>query len=268
MFHRQGQVLIEKRTLQAPASWLSFPYECLVYYGGLLLFAVMCLAWSLVAVPLGLLLPRHIGVGLGRWVIMFGFRAYLRFLELSGIVKCDLGALDGLGRARSLIIASNHPSLIDVVLIVSRLRNAVCIIKANLWNKLIFGGSAKLAGYIRNISQAKLIADATQEIQSGSHLLVFPEGTRTIGKAIQPFKGGFALIAKRAYAPVQVVFIEVNHPFLCKGCSLLKKPEFPLVFRVRLGERFPPPAEVRSYISQIERYCRSQVADNDAGAAR
>ena len=258
--------MIEKRTLQTPTSWLSFPYECLVYYGGLLLFAVMCLAWSLVAVPLRLLLPRRIGIRLGRWVIMFGFRTYLRFLELSGIVKCDLGALDGLGRERSLIIAANHPSLIDVVLIVSRLRNAVCIIKANLWNQLIFGGSARLAGYICNISQAKLIVDATQEIQAGGQLLVFPEGTRTIGKAIQPFKGGFALIAKRAYAPVQVVFIEINRPFLGKGCSLLKKPEFPLVFRVRLGERFPPPDEVRSYITCLEQYCRTQVAGNDADA--
>ena len=260
--------MIEKRILQPPVSWLSFPYECLVYYGGLLLFAVMCLVWSLVAVPLGLLLPGRIGVRLGRWVIMFGFRTYLRFLELSGIVECDLGALDELGRERSLIIAPNHPSLIDVVLIVSRLRNAVCIVKANLWDQLIFGGSAKLAGYIRNISQARLIVDATKEIQAGSQLLVFPEGTRTIGKAIQPFKGGFALIAKKANAPVQMVFIEINHPFLCKGCSLLKKPEFPLVFRVRLGERFPPPDEVRSYISLLEQYCRNQVAGNDTDAPR
>lgn len=260
--------MIEKRTPLTPASWLSFPYECLVYYGGLLLFAVMCLAWSLAAVPLGLLLPRNIGIGLGRWMIALGFRTYLRFLELSGIIKCDLGALDELSRERSLIIAPNHPSLIDAVLIVSRLRNVVCIMKANLWNQLTFGGSAKLAGYIRNISQAKLITEATQEIQAGSHLLVFPEGTRTIGNTIRPFKGGFALIAKRAHAPVQVVLIEINRPFLCKGCSLLKKPEFPLEFRVRLGERFPPPGEVRPYISRIERYCRSQVAGNDAGATQ
>lgn len=260
--------MIEKRTFQAPVSWLSFPYECLVYYGGLLLFAVMCLAWSLVAVPLGLLLPGRIGVRLSRWVIMFSFRAYLRFLELSGIVECDLGALDELDRERPLIIAPNHPSLIDVVLIVSRLRNIVCIIKADLWNQLIFGGSARLAGYIRNIPQARLIVDATQEIQAGSQLLVFPEGTRTIGTTIQPFKGGFALIAKKACAPVQMVFIEINHPFLCKGCSLLKKPEFPLVFRVRLGERFPPPDEVRSYISLLEQYCRNQVAGNDTETPR
>ena len=177
-------------------------------------------------------------------------------------------ALDCLGDQRSLIIAPNHPSLIDVVLIVSRLPDVACIIKANLWDQLILGGSARLAGYIRNVSQARLILDATREIRAGSQLLVFPEGTRTKGNDIQPFKGGFALIAKRAHAPVQMVFIEINHPFLCKGCSLLKKPEFPLLFRARLGERFLPPDEVRPYISRLEQYCRSQVSGGDAETQR
>lgn len=253
---------IARRPLSWPVSWLTSAYEYWVYYGGLLLFAAMCLFWSLAAVPLALLLPKRLGIKVGRLVIMLGFRMYLRFLELSGIVECDLGALDSLRRERSLIIAPNHSSLIDVVLVVSRLPNVACIIKANLWDQLILGGSARLAGYIRNISQAKLILDATREIQGGSPLLVFPEGTRTSGNSIGPFKGGFALIAKRAHAPVQTVFIEINHPFLSKGRPLLRKPDFPLVFRARLGERFLPPDEVRPYISNLESYCRKQVAGN------
>jgi len=108
-------------------------YEYLVYYGGLALFAAMCLVWSLVAIPLGRLLPKRKGIRLGRLVVMFGFRIYLRVLELSGIVVCDLSALDSLYNERSLIIIPNHPSLIDVVLIISRLPNVTCIIKARLW---------------------------------------------------------------------------------------------------------------------------------------
>lgn len=253
-----GSELLEKRRLPWPVSWLGTAYEYLVYYGGLLLFAVMCLFWSIVAVPLELL-PRQLGVKLGRWAIMVGFRAYLSFLELSGIVLCDLKALDQLSTEQSLIIAPNHPSLIDVVLIASRLPNVVCIIKADLWKQVIFGGSARLAGYIRNFSQTKMIVDAAGEIEAGSQLLVFPEGTRTRGNVIQPFKGGVALIAKRAHAPVQTVFIEINHPFLSKGRSLFCKPEFPLVFRARLGERFQPPDEVRPFVSRLEDYCRSEV---------
>jgi 1-acyl-sn-glycerol-3-phosphate acyltransferase len=247
---------------RGPLAWLRQLYEYLVYYGFLLLFALMCLVWSLASIPLVLLLPKRLGNRFGRWVIMVGFRTYLRLLELSGIVKCDLDALDSLADQHPLIIAPNHPSLIDVVLVVSRLPNVTCIIKANLWDQIIFGGSARLAGYIRNISGAKLIHDSTREIEAGSHLLVFPEGTRTIGHAVQPFKGGFALISKKASAPVQSVLIEINRPFLSKGRPLFEKPEFPLVFRARLGERFMPQDNVRLYISEMERYYRKEVADH------
>jgi 1-acyl-sn-glycerol-3-phosphate acyltransferase len=234
-------------------------YEYLVYYGFLLVFALMSLGWSVASIPLAYLLPRRVGRRFGRWMISFGFRSYLRVLELTGIVKCDLAELDRLDGDQPLIIAPNHPSLIDVVLIVSRLPNVACIMKAKLWDQFIFGGSARLAGYIRNFSQSKLIVDAAHELDAGSHLLVFPEGTRTIDNDIQPLKGGFALISKRAHAPVQTVLIEINHPFLSKGRPLLEKPEFPLVLRARLGERFMPPERLRPYISEMERYYRDEV---------
>ncbi|TCJ15784.1 1-acyl-sn-glycerol-3-phosphate acyltransferase [Parasulfuritortus cantonensis] len=235
-------------------------YEYVVYYGFLLVFALMCLGWSLLSLPLVLLLPGRMGRRVGRWVISFGFRTYLNLLEWSGIVKCDLAELDGLAEQGPLVIAANHPSLIDVVLIVSRLPDAVCIIKASLADQFIFGGSARLAGYIRNISGSKLILDASRELQAGSHLLVFPEGTRTVGGTLQPFKGGFALISKKAQAPVQTVLIEINHPFLSKGRPLFDKPEFPLVLRARLGERFMPPAQLRPYIAKLEHYFRDELA--------
>jgi len=243
---------------RGPLLWLI--YEYLVYYGFLLVFALMSLGWSLASIPLSLLLPRRAGRRFGRRVISFGFRAYLRLLEFTGIVKCDLSALDSLNAQAPLIIAPNHPSLIDAVLVISRLPDVACIMKANLWDQPIFGGSARLAGYIRNDSPSRLIGDAARELGAGSHLLVFPEGTRTVENHIRPFKGGFALIAKKAGAPVQTVLIEINHPFLAKGRPLLEKPRFPLVFRARLGERFMPPDEIKPYIQEMEQYYRDAVA--------
>lgn len=247
------------RVHRRPLSWPGYLYECLVYYGFLLLFGAMCLSWSVVAIPLGLLLPRRLGTQVGRRMISFGFRCYLSLLELSGIIKCDLAELDRLGAERSLIVAPNHPSLIDVVLVASRLPDVACIVKADLWDRLAFRGSAKLAGYIRNTSGSGVVRDAVTELRAGSHLLIFPEGTRTVGNVLEPFKGGFALISKRARAPVQTVLIDISHPFLCKGRSLFEKPEFPLVIRARLGRRFRPPEAIRQYISDMEGYYRHTI---------
>ena len=43
------------------------------------------------------------------------------------MIRCDLGALDALRDERSLLVACNHPTLMDAVLLVSRLPRAAAI---------------------------------------------------------------------------------------------------------------------------------------------
>lgn len=233
-------------------------YEFFVLYGGLLVFALMCLSWSLFAALLFPLLPRRMRAPLGQFVIMAGFRGYLFLLQASRLVKCDLRALDALRQEGALIIAPNHPSLIDVVLIASRLPRIAGIMKAELWHNLMLGGGARLAGYIRNDSPTGMIRLAIAATRTGSQLLIFPEGTRTRGKSVNTFKPGFALIAKKAGIPIQTVFIETNSPFLGKDWPLFKKPAFPLVYRVRLGQRFEVTGNVKTCIAELEHYYQQQ----------
>lgn len=244
-------------------SWMRGGYEALIYYGGLLLFALMCLIWSLAALFLAGVLPESIGIRVGRRAIQVGFRSYLWVLQRSGIVRCDLKELDSLNAETGLVLIANHPSLIDVVLIVSRLPNAVCLIKATLWDQLLFGGSVRLADYIRNSSRTGLVLKAVREVQAGGQLLIFPEGTRTVGARLLPFRGGVALIAKRARSPVQTLFIEINHPFLGKGRSLFAKPAFPLVFKARLGRRFEPSADAHGLVTQLEQYYQRRIFEGE-----
>lgn len=238
--------------------WLKVPYEYLVLYVGLFIFGVMSLSWSLPATILYPLLPRRTGASLGQFVIMIVFRIYLFILRASGLVKCDLSALDALRHEGALIIAPNHPSLIDVVLVASRLPRIVGIMKAKIWDNLLLGGGARLAGYIRNDSHASMIRLAAAAMHTNSQLLVFPEGTRTRLSPLNPFKGGFALIAKTAGIPIQTVFIEANTPFLGKGWPLLKKPEFPLIYRARLGQRFEVKGDVKTFVAELEQYFQQQ----------
>ena len=241
------------------AKYLRLPYEYFVLYGGLLIFALMCLSWSLFATLLFPLLPQRIRTPLGQFVIMAGFRSYVFLLQASGLVKCDLRELDALRHEGALVIAPNHPSLIDVVLIASRLPHIVGIMKAALWHNLMLGGGARLAGYIRNDSPTGMIRLAITATRKGSQLLIFPEGTRTRDQAVNIFKPGFALIAKKADAPIQTVFIETNSPFLGKTWPLFKKPTFPLYYRVRLGQRFEVKGDVKTFIAELEHYFKQEL---------
>lgn len=234
-------------------------YEYCVFYGGFTLFGLASLIWSFIAGLLYPILPRRIGKPLGQWMIMGGFRWFLAMLKLSGIVHLDLKALDVLRDERSLIIAPNHPSLLDVVLVVSRLPRVTCIMKAEIWGNVFLGGGARLAGYICNESPSDMVKVAAKVLTEGDQLLVFPEGTRTVTPPINNFKGGSVLMAKKAGAPVQTVFIETDSPFLSKHWPLFKKPPFPLVYRARLGRRFEASADAKCFMLELEAYYRQEL---------
>ena len=231
-------------------------------YGGLLLFAVSFFAWSAVATLLHFVLPRGSGTRLGQHAVMLMFRSYLAVLKASGLFKFDLGALDALRDEGALIIAPNHPSLLDAVLVGSRLPRIICIMKAEIQDNPILGGGARLAAYIRDNSPFNMIRSAVACLRAGNQLLMFPEGTRTGQRNRYRFKGGYALIAKTAGVPVQTVFIETNSTFLGKGWPLYRKPAFPLIYRVRLGQRFEVDGEVKSAVTAMERYHHEAMASS------
>lgn len=235
-------------------------YEYVVFYGLLLIFGVSSLIWSVVCAALYWVLPRRAGAPLGQLMIMAGFRYFIWLMQLTGIIKCDLTALDALRGKSSVIIAPNHPSLLDAVLVISRLPRTVCTAKAELLRNPFLGGSARLAGFLRNDVATHLVREASRQLRAGRQLLIFPEGTRTRGEGVNAFKGGFALIATQADATVQTVFIESNSRFLGKGWPLLKKPEFPLVYRVRLGSAFAVEGDLHEFVSRLHSYYRDELA--------
>ncbi|RJG07694.1 1-acyl-sn-glycerol-3-phosphate acyltransferase [Noviherbaspirillum cavernae] len=229
-------------------------YEYAVFYFGVFWFGVLSLLWTMIAVVLQPLLPRDAGRALGRFVIMAGFRFFLGCLAISGRFRFDLTELDALRDEKSLIIAPNHPSLWDAVLIVSRLPDVACIMKADVINNIFLGAGARLARYIRNSSLRTMIMLAIADVQRGSRLLLFPEGTRTVQPPIGPLKGSIGVIASRARVPVQTVFIETDSPFLTKGWPVYRMPRLPLTYRVRLGQRFDPPADSDAFMAELEQY--------------
>ncbi|MES2831003.1 MAG: lysophospholipid acyltransferase family protein [Pseudomonadota bacterium] len=236
-------------------------YEYTIFYACLLLIGLLCLGWSLPALLLHAILPRPVGMRLGRFVIMSAFRVYLKVLSSTGRFHLDLSELDALKNQAPLIIAPNHPSLWDVVMIVSRLPNVSCIMKGELVGNLFLGTGSRLAGYIRNESLRRMIMLAIGDLRQGGHLLLFPEGTRSLRHPVNPLKGSIGLIACRAQVPVQTVLIETDSPFLTKGWPVYRIPRLPLTFKVRLGRRFDAPDDTTEFMLQLERYFAEALAD-------
>jgi 1-acyl-sn-glycerol-3-phosphate acyltransferase len=239
-------------------------YDHLVVYLGLAWLGILCLAWTPVALCIYPLLSERRGQMLGRYVIMVAFRFYLASLSASHRFSFDLRALDALRDEPSLIIAPNHPCLLDAVMVISRLPNVACVLKANLMNNIFLGAGARLARYIRNEPVRQMVRQAVQDFGCGSHLLLFPEGTRTTSCPVNPLKSSIGLIAKHALVPVQTILIETDSKYLSKGWHLFRKPPMPIHYRVRLGRRFDPPQHTRLFMAELEHYFAHELVRGSA----
>jgi len=230
---------------------------------GALLLALVCLAWAIVAVLLLPLATVESGRRIGRMGAMYCFRTWLGTMEMLGAWQLDLTELDRLRDAGPLILAPNHPSLLDAVFIVSRLPDAVCVMKGSLLRNFLLAPAARLARYVPNDSLLRLISRAAPELERGGQLLLFPEGTRSRG-AIGPFTEAVGAVSRRTGVAVQAIVIEDDARFLGKGWPLARIPAFPLAYSVRLGRRFDPPADVRAFTVELERHLAREVAAANA----
>jgi 1-acyl-sn-glycerol-3-phosphate acyltransferase len=233
--------------------------DYLVLYSSLLLLALICLSWSLLTLPLYLLLPRRAGIAFGRYGIMAGFRLYSYWLTLVGAFRLDLTAVDSLRQGPAVILAPNHPSLIDAILILTRHPNLACVMKSDLMDNILFGPGARLACYINNSSTLRMVRDAVADLRDGGTLLLFPEGTRSDRSPIGELRRSIAVIARLAQVPVQTLIIEMDAPFLSKARGLWGRPSFPVTYRLRVGRRFDPPQDVDAFMLELERYYRSEL---------
>jgi 1-acyl-sn-glycerol-3-phosphate acyltransferase len=240
--------------------FLKIAYEYFALYGSLALLAITCLTWTVFALPLYYLLPRELGARIGRRGIMRGFSIYAWSLAVTRTYYLDLTAIDSLRGVPSMILAPNHPALIDALLILTRHPNLVCVMKAELMRNVFLGAGSRLARYVSNESSRQIVKESVAHLERpGTLLLLFPEGTRTRRFPINPLVGSVGLIAKHAGVPVQTLIIETDSPFLSKGWPLFKRPTLPIVYRVRLGKRFDPPQDVAAFTAELDAYYRREL---------
>lgn len=222
---------------------------------------VISLAWNLVAFVLKFVLRGRLARRVGCAGIAYGYRFYWACARASGLMRLEAESLDALRDVPGgLVIAANHPSLLDALMIVARLPRSACIMKGSLMRNPFLGAGAGLAGYVPNESTRTMVRTSVERLHEGCQLVVFPEGTRSPSpRRLHPFSRSIPLIAQRARVPIQTVVIETDSPYLAKGWPLWKLPPIPIVFRARLGERFEPSADAEQLASALEAYFRQEL---------
>ncbi len=148
---------------------------------------------------------------------------FVWLMRVTGAVSVSVKGAEKLDR-EGLLILANHPSLIDVVILMSLITRPDCIVKAALWRNPFTAGPVRVAGYISNATGPELVNDAIDSLARGNNLIVFPEGTRTGPAGDMQFQRGAANIAVRGKRAVTPVVITVSEQTLTKSSKWYRPP--------------------------------------------
>lgn len=151
-----------------------------------------------------------------RWIIHKSFGVFMGLMETVGIMRLEVIGAEQLRNCRNTLVLANHPTLIDVVAMISLMPEASCVVKRALWKNPFLGGVVRAADYVSNSDPENLIDDCADDLTAGNPLIIFPEGTRSqYGKPLR-FLRGAAYIALKSGMPILPVLINCSPSTLSK----------------------------------------------------
>jgi 1-acyl-sn-glycerol-3-phosphate acyltransferase len=168
------------------------------------------------------------------------YRAAMRVTNLgvrAAGIKIDIGGFENIPAGRSCIFMSNHVSNLDPPVTIPLLpgRSSV-LLKKELMSIPMLGRAMRMAKFVpvergsrRDTAQAT-VAAAVDALRSGLHILVYPEGTRSLNGRLSTFKKGPFFLAMETKAPIIPVVVSGTQTMMKKGSSAIT----PGVARVRL----------------------------------
>lgn len=184
-----------------------------------------------------------------RRLLHHAFRFYLWQMQALGLMRLEIQGRERLAQAGGKLVIANHPSLLDVVILISLLPECDCVIKADLRRSLVRGVVAA-TGYTDNRDGDALLTHCHASLSSGVPVVVFPEGTRSTPHAPLVFQRGAANIAVRCAADILPVIITCDPPTLLKSEPWYRIPAEKPLFRVRVLPPIPARTHNPSAVSE------------------
>jgi len=152
--------------------------------------------------------PRERFRKYGRRLVSSTFRLFVFIMHFIGIVNLKIDDREKYRNLSSKIIVANHPSLIDVVILISLIPNADCIVNGYVGDIFIVKEIVRQLYILNSLDLDSVLRSCAESLKQGNCLIIFPEGTRTrrSGKII--LKKGSARVA--LYSGYNIVPIHIG----------------------------------------------------------
>jgi 1-acyl-sn-glycerol-3-phosphate acyltransferase len=160
--------------------------------------------------------------------------------------RAEVRGLENVPATGAYVIAPVHRSNIDTLLCGMLTRRQLrYMAKDSLW-KYRWSGAfiSSLGGFPvnRGTPDRQALRTTEEALQRGDPVVVFPEGTRRSGPAVQPLYEGAAFVAARAGVPIVPVGIGGSEWAMSKGSKTLRRVKVVMA----VGKPIDPPARTSS----------------------
>jgi 1-acyl-sn-glycerol-3-phosphate acyltransferase len=125
------------------------------------------------------------------------------------------------------VMVSNHQSFVDILVLFRLFRHFKWVSKIENFRVPLIGWNMSLNRYIKLVrgrreSVIRMMAECEATLKSGSSVMIFPEGTRSLDGRMRAFKTGAFELALRTRAPILPIALDGTARALPKRGYLLQ----------------------------------------------
>lgn len=189
---------------------------------GAVFFPVLCL-----------FLPKRLQYVLFPNIVHKSWRLFVWLMVACRLIKVNLTTFQDLQNLHGHIVVSNHPSLIDIVILISLIPNTICIVKGKLAHNFFMKFIIKRVYIVNNLGTTALLKACTAALKRGLNIIIFPEGTRTDFDNPQiNLQRGFAHLSVKSGAPILPIRVDSEPHVLGKNQKWYDVGAVPSVYNI------------------------------------
>ena len=144
------------------------------------------------------------------WRFFVWLMTMMRLISVRGVDARQMEKL------HDKIIIANHPSLIDVVILISLVPRCVCVVKKSLFHNIFIKRVIRHIYLSNDMGLEEFMERGTEFLESGYNIVIFPEGTRTVANRKIMLHRGFAYLHLKSGRPILPIHIDNMPPILGK----------------------------------------------------
>jgi 1-acyl-sn-glycerol-3-phosphate acyltransferase len=176
-------------------------------------------------------------------ILAGGFRIFTGWMSLARLIEPPPVVVlpESVEPGEPYVLVTNHPSLIDVILLLASFEGLTCVVKGSWYRSLVLGPLLRSANYLPGPGSGEeesedMLGTMVEHLRAGHPLLVFPEGTRSLADRLHRFRRGAVEAAIRAKVPIVAMFVAIDRPFLMKGRAWWDVPRSKAHYSIELLE--------------------------------